>query len=46
MTKDKFTHLCASYLIDPSIALENEDILEALKDNDEARVELLLQQEF
>ncbi len=46
MTRTVFNELCAKHLIDPSIALENESLVEALQENDDEKVELILKTEF
>jgi len=46
MTQIKFNSLCAEYYLDPSLALENEDLVEALQNRDDAEVERILLEEF
>lgn len=46
MTKLEFMAQCGERCIDPSIALENDDIVEALKAKDDAKVLELLDNEF
>jgi serine/threonine protein phosphatase PrpC len=46
MTQNEFNLLCNDQLIDPSIALENDEIVSALKDRDDAQVILLLTTQF
>jgi hypothetical protein len=47
MTKKQFASLCAIRYIDPSIALENESILEALQNGgDVQEIEEILENEF
>ena len=46
MTKTDFLILCGEYLIDPSLALENDNICQALKDRDGEQVKTILQNEF
>jgi len=46
MTKTAFMTLCGKYLIDVDIALENENIREALEERDDQAVEFLLKTEF
>jgi len=42
MTQNQFLALCNAHHIDPSVALENPDVVEALKNrDDEAVVEAL-----
>lgn len=47
MTKNQFASLCAIRYIDPAIALENENILEALRNGgDTQEIEEILENEF
>lgn len=46
MTQSHFYALCAEYYIEPSIALENDDVILALKNQDDAEVERILTDEF
>ena len=46
MTANHFTVLCLAVGIDPDIALENEDILQALRNRDEEEVKRILEEEF
>jgi len=46
MTQNEFNALCNDQLIEPSIALENDDIVKALKTRDDALVILLLTTQF
>lgn len=46
MTKMRFFELCTSNLVDVGIALENEDIREALRDRDDELVEELINELF
>jgi len=46
MTKNQFDILCAQYGVAPSIALENPDIVAALRARDSAEVERILANEF
>jgi len=46
MTQIKFYSLCAQYYLDPSLALENDDLVEALQNRDDAEVERILLEEF
>lgn len=47
MTKNHFNALCAIRYIDPSIALENESIIEALQNGgDIQEIEEILENEF
>ena len=46
MTKNEFITLCLERTIDPSLALENDAIVEALQDKDDSKVVELLNTEF
>jgi len=46
MTQLEFETLCNEYLISPDIALENENIVNALYDRDDQKVRELLENEF
>lgn len=46
MTKTQFEILCGQYLIDPGIALENENLKSALRAKDAKEVERILRDEF
>ena len=46
MTQTKFYTLCAQYYLDPALALENEDLILALQEKDDAEVERILLEEF
>ena len=46
MTSTQFQILCGKYLIDVEIALENENILNALRNKDDEEVERILMEEF
>lgn len=46
MSRNEFMVLCGKYLIDPGLALENADILKAIKLKDKQKVEQLLQEAF
>ena len=46
MTKLEFILECNELLIDPAIALENEQVVEALKNRDDDEVKRLLMEEF
>lgn len=46
MTKSQFDNECTARLIAPAIALENDEVREALAAHDDARVLQLLDQEF
>ena len=46
MTKTEFTIACNEYLIDPFVALENEELAQALRDKDDSEVLRILTEEF
>jgi hypothetical protein len=47
MTRNQFNSLCAIRYIDPSLALENESIIEALRNGgDVQEIEEILENEF
>lgn len=46
MTRDWFVVLCEHYTIPPGLALENDDIVQALHDHDDDEVERILREEF
>ena len=46
MSKNEFLVLCSNYSIDPDMALENDNVVEALRDRDDLRVETILESEF
>lgn len=46
MNFNRFAELCSELTIDPNIALENEEIVQALEANDEKLVEKLLKELF
>jgi hypothetical protein len=46
MTQNEFNALCNDQLIEPSIALENDEIVSALQAKDDALVILLLTTQF
>ena len=46
MTRNEFASECAQRTIAPEIALENENILDALKERNDERVLWLLDNEF
>ena len=43
---NQFASACAEHSVDPAIALENENIVEALRQRDLAEVARLLKEEF
>ena len=46
MTQSHFYALCVEYYIEPLIALENDDLILALKNQDNAEIERILTNEF
>lgn len=46
MTEIEFYCACGDALIEPLIALENENIVEALKEKDSEKVRVILREEF
>ena len=46
MTANQFAVLCGIYCIDPHVALENEELREALKARDDKKVERILKTQF
>ena len=46
MTQNQFNALCNEHCIDPSLALENENLIEALRERDDDRVIEIITQEF
>lgn len=46
MTQNQFNALCNEYSIHPSIALENEELIEALQNKDDAKVVEILTNQF
>ena len=46
MTQSNFMALCNKYYIDMSLALENDDLVDALQNRDDAEVQRILLEEF
>ena len=46
MSRNEFLVLCSAYNIDPDMALENDNVVEALRNRDDLRVETILESEF
>lgn len=46
MTRDEFVAICLQYFIDPALALENEEVRQAIKDNDYERLHQILREKF
>lgn len=46
MTQTQFQILCGEHLIDPTMALENQNIVQALRESDDEKVKRILETEF
>jgi hypothetical protein len=46
MSRNEFLVLCSAYSIDPDIALENDNVVEALRNRDDEIVASILESEF
>jgi hypothetical protein len=46
MTKSEFAAICLKLLIDPYVALENEELVEALQSRDDRKAIEILTNEF
>ena len=46
MTQNQFNALCNEHCIDPSLALENDELVDALRKRDDDRVVEILTKEF
>jgi hypothetical protein len=46
MTRDQFAALCARFGIHPAVALENEEIVQALRERNDAQIERILANDF
>jgi hypothetical protein len=46
MTKNDFMIICSEKTIDPSLALENDKVIEAIKSNDIELLSIILDTEF
>lgn len=46
MTQTQFTIICNEYFIEPSIALENDDVINAIKSNDVQTLKAVLESQF
>ena len=46
MTQNEFLTLCASYNLPPSLALENENLVQALRERNDEQVKQILNNEF
>lgn len=46
MTQTDFLTLCLEHNLSPDVALENDDLVQALKQRDDAEVQRILEEEF
>ena len=46
MTKNEFLTICLEYFIDPSIALENDSVIDAIRSGDTDTLREILESEF
>ena len=46
MTRTEFYDLCGELLIDPNIAMENENLIEAIRNQDDESIYTILHTEF
>jgi hypothetical protein len=46
MTQTQFAILCNEYLIEPCMALENDDVVKAIKSNDVQTLKDVLENQF
>ena len=46
MTQNQFNEACSTRAIDPQIALENDDVCEALRERDDEAVIRILDEQF
>jgi len=46
MTQTDFLTLCLEHNLSPDVALENDDLVQALKQRDDAEVQRIIEQEF
>jgi hypothetical protein len=46
MTQTQFALICNEYLIEPSMALENDDVIQAIKSNDTQALKDVLESQF
>ena len=46
MTQNQFNALCTEHTIEPSLALENPELVEALRNRDDERVIQIIKEEF
>ena len=46
MTQNDFLTLCLEHNLTPNIALENDDLLQALRERNDAEVNRIIEQEF
>ena len=46
MSRNEFLVLCSAYSIDPDMSLENDNVVEALRNRDDDAVATILESEF
>ena len=46
MTQSQFIYLCNESTVEPSIALENDNVIKAIKDDDLEMLQFILDNEF
>jgi hypothetical protein len=46
MTQTDFLTLCLQYNLTPDLALENDELVQALRERDDAEVQRIIEQEF
>lgn len=46
MTQTDFLTLCLEHNLSPDVALENDDLVQALKQRDDAEVQRIIEKEF
>ena len=46
MTREQFLILCNRYTVAPEVALENQDLVTALRAKDQGEVERILREDF
>lgn len=46
MTQTEFLTLCLKHNLTPELALENDEVVQALRERDDAEVQRIIEQEF
>jgi len=46
MTQTDFLTLCLEHNLSPDVALENDDLVQALKERDDVEVQRIIEEEF